>query len=135
MSDIPKLVFPEDLDKKAETFIVGSDGYLYSERIENDYPETVKIGLESQYTGDIVLYIQPTGNLITRAVLYDTETNERLDVTQGGYYHFRHRTGRVESGIEGLDTGRFELSLEYDESDLFGINQDNIFIIITAVRY
>jgi hypothetical protein len=113
-NNAPKLVFPEGLANKAEVFAVSADGTsLNAQQVENSQPETVKIGVESQYTGEIALQFRFYGSLVEKATLYDKVLNIQIPVTDGSAYQFTHRAEHTESGCKGLDSERFELNPTY----------------------
>jgi hypothetical protein len=114
----PKLVFPEGLLNKAEVFTVSADGAsLNAQQVENNLPEKVKLGVESQYTGEIALQFRIYGRLVEKATLYDKALNVRIPVTDGTVYRFTHRIYRAEGGYQGVDCERFELSPTYRQGD------------------
>jgi hypothetical protein len=110
----PKIVFPEGLANKAEVFAISQDGNeINSRQFENGKPQILRFGLESQYTGEIVLQFAVLGELLEKATLYDKVRNISIPVFNGSTYRFTHRFDRVEGEYRGMDSERFELTPVY----------------------
>lgn len=114
ISDIPKVVFPDGLDKKAEVYLIGGDGYLNTEQVEYNHPETVKFGVESQYKENITLSFEKDNGVIDRVILVDKYLNTTKDITDDKAYTFKHRS----TYNKGIDNDRFELYITYNSSSI-----------------
>lgn len=130
LDNVPKLVLPEGMDNKAETFIIASDGSINTEQVENELPAVVKLGIESEYKKDVMLEVKVGGNIIEKALLFDKVKEIYVDVTNGGYYKFQHRYDLVTGTFKGLDSDRFELALTYRSGN--DINSNSTYLSINA---
>ena len=114
-SNVDMSTFDENLEQRADVFITGDDGFLYRSVAKNDVPKpsVIKFGLLSGFSGDINLPISYDGNIIKKVKFVDTYLGVIKDNVESGWtYSFKHRAIK-ENGIEGLDSKRFELHVEY----------------------
>ena len=132
LDNVPKLILPEGLSNKAETFIIGSDGSINTEQVENTFPSTIKLGLESLHQKDVTLEFSIGGDIVASAVLFDKVLGVRVDVSDGGSYRFKHRADRTERMRKGLDSERFELSVTYRDGT--GLKSSDIHMSVSADR-
>lgn len=124
-TNIPKVVFPDGLSKKAEVFLIDENGNLNAEQITTTYPEVVKLGVESLYKEDITLnFSKEKNSVIDKAILVDKHLKTSVDVTEDGAYVFKHRYNEK----NGLDDNRFELRLTYNVSGI-AENEQNAVIV------
>lgn len=132
MSNIPKLIFPEGLEAKAEVYLIGQDGYANTELVETGTPETVKLGLESLFRDNIsLIFSKDNTGIIDRVVLVDKYLNTTKDVTDGGIYQFKHRY----NSNNGVDNERFELKLTYKASSISGESDSPLVVYATRNKF
>jgi hypothetical protein len=113
---INKVVFPEDLKYKAELFFMHDDGSVNVDQVENDHPETVRLGYQSTYPGTIKLAYEKTGMLKNGQVwIKDEFTGKEVELSgESGHYSFTNYSVIVNDTV-GLHTDRFTLRFKYPD--------------------